>query len=101
MTPVSHTVLLDGEGFSLSNTLTVAVGEKLEERYYLMECTDQSGETNVGDYFTFQAVLQYENAGGNTSTVGVISVEYDVILDQDMSQRHRSANITLNYTASA
>lgn len=99
--PVSDEVILGESSISLAGTNTIVVGEQLESEYYLERCADQNGTVNVGDYFTFQAVLQYENAGGNTSTVGVISVEYDVISDHDMSERHRSTNITMNYTASA
>lgn len=99
--PVDAEVTLGERSISLTNGKTIIVGEQLEEKYCFAECTDQDGEANVGDYFIFQGVLQYENAGGNSSTIGVLSVEYDVISKADTSQRHRSANITFNYAASA
>lgn len=66
--------MLQDDYTSLFNGITLATGIKTASIYKFEECTDQNGVANVGHYLTLQTQLQYENAGGNTSTVGVLKM---------------------------
>lgn len=76
---------------------TVAVGQKLGD-YKFEECTNHSGSTANGDYYTFQAVMQYVNSGGNSSTLGALNIEFDVINTSSYTTTPRSTTIQLPYT---
>ena len=71
--------------------------EKLKNTY-LEEATNYNSQTEIGHYFEFQAIINYENSGGNTSTVGVLKVEFDVNDASDYSTTPRSKDIQFSYT---
>ena len=103
MIPASQEVRLGDPFTNLINGPSVVAGEQLAEQYYISECTNQSGETNVGDYFTFHATTQYENAGGNENTMGLLQIEFDVCAELEGVEgypKSRIAKIELEYTAS-
>lgn len=91
-------VCLGSTGISLSNRKTTAVGEKLDN-YSFETCTNHSGSVNNGHYFTYQGVLQYESASGNTNTVGAITVEFDKFYTGDYSYTPVSKSFQLNYAS--
>ena len=76
---------------------TVPVDELLED-YKFETCTSHSGSTLNGDYYTFQAVMQYVNSGGNSSTLGALNIEFDVINTSSYTTTPRSTTIQLPYT---
>ncbi|HPU62704.1 MAG TPA: hypothetical protein PK304_00965, partial [Mobilitalea sp.] len=76
MASANGEVTLGSTGVNLTNRTTTAVGEKLND-YSFEECTDYNGQSNIGHYFTYQAVLQHEAVTGNTNTVGALLVEFD------------------------
>ena len=90
-------VTLGSTGMTLSNRKTVAVGEKLDDKFKFEACTDYDGQTNNGHYFTYQAVLQHEAVSGNTNTVGALVVEFDVFSYEDYSTNHVKKEFQLNY----
>lgn len=101
--PFDQTVTLGSNNVTLMNSLTVTAGVQLDERYYISECTNQNGEENIGDYLTYHANVLYENAGGNTNTVGVLNIEFDVCVenqDVDGYPKPRSTNIAFYYSSS-
>ena len=100
VTSTSRVVTLGTENTQMLNSKTVAVGEELGEDYWFEACTNQNGVSNVGHYFTFQAEIQYENAGGNTNTVGVLAIEFDVVEHNEGYWKTRSDEIEFAYTAS-
>ncbi|ABX42612.1 hypothetical protein [Lachnoclostridium phytofermentans] len=91
-------VTLGSTGVSLTNRKTTAVGEKLT-KYSFEECTDYDGKINIGHYFTYQGVLQYEAASGNTNTVGALAVEFDKFYTGDYSSTPISKNFQLDYSS--
>ena len=97
----SKSVQLGSIGVNLSTEKVIAAGEKLQDRYRIMACTDQNGTSGVGEYFAIQTVSQYENAGGNTNTIGVLKVDFEVHMNQEGYPKSRSAKIEFNYTVSA
>lgn len=98
ITSTSGHVILGNMGVNLSNRKTVAVGEKLNN-YTLEKCTDYNGSINNGDYFTYQGVLQYEAASGNTNTLGVLYVSFDKFFTGDYSLTNITKNFQLNYSS--
>lgn len=91
-------VTLGSTGVTLTNRKTTAVGEKLT-KYSFEECTDYDGNINIGHYFTYQGVLQYEAASGNTNTVGALVVEFDKYYTDDSSSTTISKSFQLDYSA--
>ena len=104
MASINQTVILGDEDTDIMNSLTVAVGDQLASKYYISECTDQDSGANVGDYFTYHAFLQHENAGGNTNTMGMLQIEFDVCVenqDVDGYPKHRSRRIQFDYATNS
>lgn len=97
MSSASTDIILGSEYINLLTEHTIAVGQKLGN-YKFEECTNHSGSTLNGDYYTFQAVTQYVNAGGNSSTVGALKIEFDVYHTSNYTTTSRTANIQLPYT---
>lgn len=99
MTGTNKKVELGSTGMSIVNRKTVAVGEGVGTEYTFEECTDYNNTLNVGHYFTFSSVLQYEAAGGNEETVGVLTVEFDKYFTGDDSYTNIKKEIQLDYSA--
>ncbi len=91
-------VTLGSTGVTLTNRKTTAVGEKLSN-FSFEECTDHNGSINNGHYFTYQGVLQYEAASGNTNTVGALAVSFDKFYWSDYSSTPISVNFQLDYSS--
>ncbi len=98
LSATEDSVKLGTSGITLMNRKTVAVGQKLDS-YSFEECTDYDSQLNNGHYFTYHAVITYENSGGNTNTVGALQAQFDVFDASDYSQNTVTKNIQLNYTA--
>jgi len=94
----SSNVTLGSQGVSLSNKLVTHAGELLSN-YTFSKYTDWNG-SDTGDYFTFQAVLQYESTlSTSISTAGALRFETTARTSAGV-QANIKQNITLNYTAS-
>ncbi|QNU66511.1 hypothetical protein EHE19_016875 [Ruminiclostridium herbifermentans] len=99
LTSQSGEVTLGGGAVSLSDRKTVAVGQKLA-KYEFEECTDHGGQILNGDYYIYQALLQYESTSGTSvSTVGALQLKFDVYDKSVPSTTSVSQNFQLNYTA--
>lgn len=98
MTSSNGNVTLGSTGITLSNRRTFAVAERLNSKHRLHECTDYNGNTNNGHYFTYQAVLSYENnPNGSRSQIGAFQVKFTVV--QDNIYTDYTKNIQLDYAA--
>ena len=95
---VGDVTLNSSTGINLMNSKTIAVGERLDD-YSLDKCTNYNGGTNNGHYFTYQGVLQYDSAAGNTNTVGALSFSFDKYFTVDASSTPISNSIPLNYSS--
>lgn len=71
------TVVLGNSSTALYTGPTVAVGESLVDTA-IEECTNYDNSNNIGHYFTYQGILQYEESSGNTNTVGALVMDFDV-----------------------
>ncbi len=91
-------VELGAEGIDIQGTRITAVGEELDSKYSIEECTDYDGETDIGHYFTYLINPVYEVGGGKNSTVGALEVEFDPYHKGDGNLGHVKKHFTLNYT---
>ena len=102
LTPsAAQQVTLGSPNVQLYNGHTIISGQNLAERYWLEACTDQGNQANVGDYYTFQTIVQYENAGGSENTIGVLTFKFDVYEGGEEYKMDRSDEIVFSYVASA
>lgn len=98
-TSESAKVKLGSSGINLNSKLATAVGEKLS-KYTFEKCSDYSGKTEVGDYFTLQAVLQYEaSTKGTSSTVGALVVSFDKYYTVNDSFKNIKKQFQLSYSS--
>ncbi len=95
--PYSTSVVLGNNAITLHSGKVKAVGESFPG-LYLEECSNQGGAVNVGDYFTFHAVTQYEECFGDTETVGALLVEFNIEFSNQLTVA-TPFEFALEYTA--
>jgi len=98
-TSVVGDVRLGSTGVNLSGSPVSAAGEKLTSKYKLEECTDHSGQTDNGHYFTYHVVLNYEGNGSSKSTTGNLQLKFDVWNAETYTTTPISKDFSLSYTA--